>query len=431
MLAPPSHEAAEMQTVLESGARPTEDYTQPPTTRPFCRRDAALMLAVAVCMAAAAWTVHRAMDPRFLALPVGNDVWFEADVPTLRDTILHRWSNQSRNARHPLFPLLISLPSYGLRAAGLSDRAAIAVLIVLGAAAWSATLYVLTRAATGRRLDAVVFTALSCVTSGAMFWLAVPETYAWSSLSLLLVLALCATDRDGRRGAVWYVGGAALCLGMTTSNWMAGLFVAAARHPWRRALQIAANSLCVVVLLWSVQRVVFPTAEFFIGYVSDAKFITPAAAGGPGPVARALFFHSVVMPAIQIVQEPKWGPIMSVQRSSIGSAGVWGLLATALWLPMLGFAIRGLAGSAENPGFRGALAATLAGQVLLFMIYGEETFLYSLQVAPLLVLAAALATRTPQRRIVLGLAGALIVAAAVNNARQLAQAMAFFQNGVR
>jgi hypothetical protein len=110
---------------------------------------------------------------------------------------------------------------------------------------------------------------------------------------------------------------------------------------------------------------------------------------------------------------------------------VWGLLATALWLPMLGFAIRGLAASAANPGFRAALAATLAGQVLLFMIYGEETFLYSLQVAPLLVLAAALATRTPQRRIVLGLAGALIVAAAVNNARQLAEAMAFFQNGVR
>lgn len=69
--------------------------------------------------------------------------------------------------------------------------------------------------------------------------------------------------------------------------------------------------------------------------------------------------------------------------------------------------------------------------VLLFMICGEETFLYSLQIAPLLVLAAALATRTPQRRSVLGPAGALTVAAAVNNARQLPDAMAFFQIGAR
>jgi hypothetical protein len=134
------------------------------------------------------------------------------------------------------------------------------------------------------------------------------------------------------------------------------------------------------------------------------------------------------MPAIQVGSDPKWGRIMSVQRSSLGSSGPWGVAATVLWLPMLAFAVRGLFTSGADGGFRAVLAATLASQLGLFMIYGEETFLYSMQVAPLLVLAAALATRTAARRIVLGLALAAGVAAAVNNFLQFATAMTFFQS---
>ncbi len=253
---------------------------------PWDRRDVALTVVIAVCVGFYAATVHRAMDPRFLTAPIGNDVWFEADVPTVADRMLHRWSDQSRNARHPLFPTLTTLPSYALRAIGFSDRSRLAVLTTVVAAAWSAAFFVVARTATGRRLDALLFTVLSCVTSGAMFWLVVPETYAWSSLSVLVALALCAIDSKGRLGAGWYVATAALALGVTLSSWMAGLFAAAVRHPWRRALQIGANSLCVVVLLWGVQRFIFPTAEFFIGYAGEARFITPAASrrarpGGP------------------------------------------------------------------------------------------------------------------------------------------------------
>lgn len=73
----------------------------------------AMALAIAIGMGGAAWTVPRVMDPRFLPAPAGNDVCFEADLPTLADTMVHRWSDQSRNARHPLFPMLVALPAYG------------------------------------------------------------------------------------------------------------------------------------------------------------------------------------------------------------------------------------------------------------------------------------------------------------------------------
>ena len=132
----------------------------------------------------------------------------------------------------------------------------------------------------------------------------------------------------------------AFCLGVTSSNWIAGMLVAGIRHHWRRALQIVSNSLSVVVVLWAIQYALFPTADFLIGYAHLSRFILPDAAGGPGQAARALLFHSVVMPALQLVEEPKWGPIMSVQRSTLGSSGTFGIVATVLWAVMLVFAAR-------------------------------------------------------------------------------------------
>lgn len=385
------------------------------------------IIAVGLVVGAAVWILQGQFDARFHTLPVGNDVWFEADLPTVADGMLHRWSDHSRNARHPLFPILTTIPTYALRALGLSDAAALRALITFISVLWGGALYAVARMITRRRLDALVFCALTCVSSGAMFWLAVPETYSLASLSLLTALALCAIDPLARLSAGWYTGAAAFALGGTSSNWMAAIFTAAVRHRWPRALQIVANSLCVVVALWAIQRAVFPTAEFFVGYVSESRFITPAAAGGPGPVTRVLLFHSVVMPELQIVEEPRWGPMMSVQHSSIGGSRTIGVVAAVLWTPMLVFGALGLFASGTDRGVRAALALTLAGQIVLYQLYGEETFLYTLNVAPLLILSTAAAVNTRYRRVVLGLALALIPVLIINNGMQLAKALDFFE----
>jgi hypothetical protein len=208
---------------------------------------------------------------------------------------------------------------------------------------------------------------------------------------------------------------------------MSGMFASAARWPWRRSVQITANALCIVVVLWALQRMIFPTSPFFFGYSNESRFVRPPASGGPGPVARVLFFHSIVMPHINVIPEPKWGEVMSVQLSAIGTSGAWGMAATILWAALLALAALGLLSSRGDRRFRIVLGSTLAGQILLHLIYGEETFLYMLHVAPLLILAAALAAAaTPWRRIILALAVALAFTAAMNNASQLATAMAFF-----
>jgi hypothetical protein len=404
-----------------------QPIAEPPRSAGFRVTDLAVAFLFALIIGAVIWSLQRSMDARFFIAPAGNDVWFEADLPTVADTVLHRWSVQSRNARHPLFPLLATGSAYALRAAGLGDRSILALLSTLAGAAWAALFYVIARSITARRLDAIVFTLLACSTSSAMFFLIVPETYTLGSLTLLVPLALCALDADRRFSEGWYVAASAVSLSVTSTNWMCGVSAAAARWPWRRALQITVNAVAFVLIVWAVQRLIFPTAPFFFGYSNEGRFVLPAASGGPGPVMRVLFSHSIVMPHIDLIAEPKWGTVMSVQHSAIASSGPWGVAATTLWGALLVATAVGLLTSRRDRRVRIVLGATLAGQVLLHLIYGEETFLYAMHVAPLLILAGTLAlASTRWRRAILALAVVLAFTAFVNNASQLRTAMAFF-----
>jgi hypothetical protein len=60
----------------------------------------------------------------------------------------------------------------------------------------------------------------------------------------------------------------------------------------------------------------------------------------------------------------------------------------------------------------------------LHLIYGNETFLYALDWIPLFVTAAALATLTRGRWIVLTLAAIFAITAGIHNAQQLKATLA-------
>jgi hypothetical protein len=76
----------------------------------------AVIVAAAFALLAAlvVWNVQRSMNARFFIVPEGNDVWFEADLSTVADTVLHRWTVQSCNARHRLLPRLATGSADGL-----------------------------------------------------------------------------------------------------------------------------------------------------------------------------------------------------------------------------------------------------------------------------------------------------------------------------
>src|SRR4051812_19230243 len=202
--------------IATPNAAPTA--AEPLHTVGFSVTDVFIAAVLALGVGLTIWSVQRSMDARFFTAPAGNDVWFEADVPTVADTVLHRWSTQSRNARHPLFPLLATGTAYALRAAGLGERAILALLSSMAGAAWVTLFYATVRLVTGRRLDALIFTTLACATSSAMFFLIVPETYVLGSFTMLVPLALCAVDAERRWPEGWYVAASAVSLSVTSTN---------------------------------------------------------------------------------------------------------------------------------------------------------------------------------------------------------------------
>jgi hypothetical protein len=386
--------------------------------------DAAIGIAIALITAGYAAMVHTSMDPRFLSAPVGNDVWFEGDLPAVADNVLHRWSPQWRNARHPLFPLLATAPTYVLRAAGLTDAQCLLVFTTLGAAAWSAVVFMLMRAATRSRAEAVVFTLLAAVTAGALFWLPSVETYTLGSVTLLVPLAVTAWNRS-RAGEGLFVVTSALSLAVTTTNWMSGIAAAFSRRRPARALQITVNAFAIVIALWSGQHLLFRQVPFFVGEADASRFLFTELAGGLQATARAVVFHSVVMPAIEVIPEPKWGLRMTVQHAAVGSAGAVGAAASLLWAVLLAIGVYGMWKARGWSPLAVALAWTTVGQCVLYLCYGEETFLYALHVAPLLVACAAYSASVG-RRWAIAIAAILVVLLAYNNLAALGSALQFF-----
>jgi len=204
---------------------------------------------------------------------------------------------------------------------------------------------------------------------------------------------------------------------MTVTNWSAGIAAGWSSFPWRRTLQITANAFCVVTLLWGLQRYAFPSVSFFIGDTEEKSFVRTPGLADTGSVLRALIFHAVVMPEIQLVEHPETPACsqLRVQQAPIASGSPWAWPATGAWTLLLGLA----AWTFTRPEIPGALRLTLglylSGQIALHTLYGPETFLYTLNFLPAALATAALATRTPARPVALGAAVLLLATNLPNN----------------
>ncbi len=357
------------------------------------------------------------------------DFWFEAD--TLREisnmTRVH--DDHYRTSVHPLFSLMTFVPVYLMKHA-LSVSPLRAVLLVSGLAAglWGGTLYLMLRLLGCRLLDAALFTLLGLCSAASLFWLPIPNSYSWGSLSIMLALVLLLGAEQRAFGAAAYVAASALTLSFTVTNWMAGLLVSLARWPWRQAVQISVNALCLVVLLWGVQKFIFPSSEFFIGHRAESSFINHPQSGGLSNIATSFLFHSLVAPSVRFMKDDAYAQAkanafrladrLTFQFSTPGSAGRLGLVAVVLWSAVL---LNGLWRLLVLDGllrFRLVLGGLLLFEFTLHLLYGEETFVYSLNFLPLLLAVAALGAVGPGRRIVVTLTAFLLCCVAVNNWQQ-------------
>ncbi|MEP7153943.1 MAG: hypothetical protein ABI856_19740, partial [Nitrospira sp.] len=362
------------------------------------------------------------------------DFWFEAD--TLREvsnmTRVH--DDHYRTSVHPLFSLLTFVPVYAVKhGLSISPLQAVLLLTSVIGGLWIGMLYVLLRLLGCRKLDASVFTLLGLCSASALFWLPVPNSYSWGSLSIMLALVLLLLTEQRTFGASAYVVASALTLSVTVTNWMAGLLVTLVRWPWKQAAQLSVNALCLVVLLWGVQKVIFPSAEFFIGSRGETSFINHPQAGNKTNVASSFVFHSLIAPAVRFIKDDAYTQAkddsfrlserLTFQFSGPGSAGPLGLFAVGVWSALLLNGLWRLMTLDRHGRFRLVLGVLLVFELALHMLYGEETFTYSLNFIPLLIAVAALGALSPGRPLVLVLAGLLAVCAGINNWQQFREAV--------
>lgn len=398
-------------------------------------RDIWLGLALSIVIGLALYHVADVLPP---FLTHTDDFWFQADIEkvmqvmTLRESRFHA-TNRSRT--HPLFPLLTFGPVYVLKHAfHIEPVTAVRIFNSGVASLWCLTLFALLRLVGCRRLDALAFTLLASVSASFLFFFVAPETFGLGSLTILLAFFFVARAERSAIAPGWYVLISMVSLSVTVTNWMVGLLAGVATYPWKRILRLNLSALCLLGVLWGVQKVVIPTWPFFFPNVkNETAYVLTPESGGALAVGRSFVFHSMVMPAIGVVEHGKsnvWindepvslGPWLTTQVSSPGSGSLWGRLAVCLWAALFLIGCFEWFRLKQYGRLRIMLGLTILGQLTLHVLYGEETFLYSLHFLPLLIVVTAASTLTSARPYALVLVGLLLATTAINNAQLLQQA---------
>ncbi|MDM0107897.1 hypothetical protein QTH97_23320 [Variovorax sp. J22R24] len=331
----------------------------------------------------------------------GGDAWFEADIPRVLANMTSMASNHYRTKVHPIASIVTHPIVQGMRAIWPgSDIQAALRFILLVAALWVAAFYALCRLIGARWWEAVCFCALAIGSAAFQFWFSVPETFALGSLSLLLTLLVGATAVHRPVSDRLLIAASAMSLSITVTNWVAGLAVAAANRPWRRALRISAIAFAIIAVIAVVQRLLYRLAlMFFLGSREELSYVNLAQSGTPLDKLAGMFWSPILAPLPQVKEAlaPKLNWV-TVQVSPI--AADWqGIVSLALWTVLLVAGARGLLRLPQWRRFALVVGVTLASQVVLHLFYGEETFLYAAHFLPLLMVVTVFARHSELGRI--------------------------------
>lgn len=389
-----------------------------PAQRRWVRAEYCLVAVLALVFALSVFLRTRS-QPGFLLDNRATNVLFDADIPQVFAMMNKTKSIQHfRTQAHPLFPLLTYPVVRTATRLGLSPLAAAGILNGVTAALWLTLLYLTIRRLGCSPLAAVLLSALGALSASALYFFSVPETYALSSVSLLVPL-LVATNSKHSTDERLLLGASCISLSVTVTNWLAGILLAASHTGWQKAIRITGHALAIVALLTAIQARAFPLTHSFLekGY-AEYYAVTPSL-GRVASVASAYFFHTLIAPRWTSTQfDGTPAHALSFQTSTPGSASVWGQVAVVLWVALLGFGLYQLLRDRKAASLRLLLPGLIALQLFLHCWFGAETFLYSLHFLPLLLILAACGCRARTGRWALPVCAALLACVVLNNLPQ-------------
>ncbi len=231
---------------------------------------------------------------------------------------------------------------------------------------------------------------------------------------------------------VRYTAATAISLSMATTNAMVGILAAARRLPPRDIWIVGTSAWFLVSMLWGVQKLMFPASVFFFPPETAANILVRPTVTRIAQALAALCSHSMVMPQMSVIAGADFfssaattDRIISVQSSWPGSGSLPGLVATLAWGGLAGLGV--WAAFRARSGLTVVCVLALAGQILLQVFIGLETFLYTLHLLPLLIVFVAGVTFTQFRIAGLALAIVVIALGGINNWMQFRQSVAFVE----
>jgi hypothetical protein len=398
------------------------------------QRDGLTILILALVAAAGSWLVS-SMAVSAGAFPGRadsgyNDVWFDSDTKDalLRLTVT---GEEITAERHPMEGLMMRAPVRVLMqlAPGLGGVWILRLLLAAAALLWITSIYGCLRLAGCQWIDATLFSMLGLSSATFMFWFAVPDYFVFSAVSAMPAMLLVAWAGRAPSREWPALAAGVLSASITVTNAMFGVAAIAIAHQRPRAVQIVVNGFCVLVLLWHVQRAIYPDVESPLADTGYQAFLLLPDGYHPWGPLSAFVSHSMVMPQVQVAptrtvldayaDDYRVYPQLTVQPSWPGSTGLLGLLALAAWLGILTFGSIGLWRGAVLPAWRNFLVLVTAGQLSLHLLFTAETFLYAPHYLPLLIMIGAAGTLGGYRRQVRALAAILLLSVTINNAGEL------------
>jgi hypothetical protein len=189
-----------------------------------------------------------------------------------------------------------------------------------------------------------------------------------------------------------------------------------------------ASAWFVVCVLWAIQKWAFPATEFFLGLRHVVGFFFALTPQRIAEVLQVMLSHSVVMPKIGVMTGAERVPVsgavrlMTIQKSVLGTGGFLGLIATLAWCGLLGLGIW----AAFSVRYRLSELCLLAGGAMLalFLVWSAETFWFSINLLPFLIIFATGTTFTRFRVLGVALAIVVILLGGANNWTQFQRAVA-------
>jgi hypothetical protein len=335
------------------------------------------------------------------------NVWFYSDATVVYENMTLSASDHYRTNRHPLFSVMTNPLVTDMVLIGMSPWMAVRLIVAAAGGSLLALTYAVLRLIMTRRLDAVLGTTLLASTSSFAFWAGVPETFVFGSTTIVGALAFAAYQRHQKTSTSSFVYITVFAMSVTITNVSVALAILWRHQSIKQGFRIAATAFLVVLTLWSLQKYLYPSAGFFLGNRDVLGYVLMDEAGTVWERLCAMFVHSVVMPSISINPNP-WNqhwPLMSIEHSVIDVGSPVRFVAISGWAAFLVSGLIEIARTVRVDSFSKVLIVSIAFQVVLHLLFGDEAFLYSLHWTPMLVILVTLSLRASRR---LGLRFALL-----------------------